>query len=53
LIGCQTNKHKAKQLHCFHCRHGFQSQELLDEHNEKGCMAVEGQQIQMPTIYNL
>ena len=53
LIGCQTNKHKAKQLHCFHCRHGFQSQELLDEHNEKGCMAVEGQQIQMPTISNL
>ena len=49
LIGSQTNKHKAKLHHCFHCRHGFQSKELLDEHNEKGCMAVEGQQIEMPS----
>ena len=50
LIGCQTNKHKAKVYHCFHCRHGFESQELLDEHIEKGCMAVEGQQIEMPSF---
>ena len=49
LIGSQTNKHKAKLHHCFHCRHGFQSKELLDEHNEEGCMAVEGQQIEMPS----
>ena len=53
LIGCQTSKHKAKLYHCFHCRHSFQSQELSDEHNEKGCMAVEGQQIQMPTVHNI
>ena len=48
LIGCQTNKHKANVYHCFHCQHGLQSQELLDEHNGKGCMAVAGQQIEMP-----
>ena len=48
MYSSKTNKHKAKVYHCFHCRHGFQSQELLDEHNEKGCMAVEGQQIEMP-----
>ena len=50
LIGSQTNKKKAKMFHCFHCRHGFISQALLDEHNEKGCMAVEGQRIVMPTF---
>ena len=48
LTGSQTNKHKAKLYHCFHCRHGFQSQELLDKHNEKGCMAVKGQRVEMP-----
>ena len=48
LIGSQTNKRQNKKYHCFHCKHGFQSQALLDEHNEKGCMAVEGQQIEMP-----
>jgi hypothetical protein len=36
-------------FHCFHCRHGFISQALLDEHNEKGCMAVEGQIVEMPS----
>ena len=48
IIGSQTNKMKAKKHHCFHCQHGFLTKELLDEHVEKGCMAVEGQQIQMP-----
>ena len=50
LIGTQTNKKKAKMFHCFHCRHGFISQALLDQHNEQGCMAVEGQRIVMPTF---
>ena len=49
VIGSQTNKHKAKLFHCFHCRRSFQSQALLDERNEKGCMAVEGQRIEMPS----
>ena len=48
IIGSQTNKMKAKKHHCFHYQHGFLTKELLDEHVEKGCMAVEGQQIQMP-----
>lgn len=37
-------KDKTKKCLCFHCRHGFQSQELW-----KGCVAVEGRQIEMPT----
>ena len=48
LIGSQTDKKTFKLHHCFHCKHGFQSQALLDQHNEKGCMAVEGQRIEMP-----
>ena len=52
LIGSQTNKTNSKKYHCVHCRHGFLTQNLLDEHNEKGCMAVEGQQIEMPTPYD-
>ena len=49
LIGSQTNKKKIKKYHCHHCLHGFQSEELLKQHEEKGCMAVEGQQVEMPT----
>ena len=48
LIGCQTSKKKAQKHHCFHCGHGFQSEDLLEEHIEKGCMAVEGQTVEMP-----
>ena len=48
LIGSQTNKKKAKMHHCFHCKHGFITKDLLDEHTEKGCMAVEGQRVEMP-----
>ena len=43
LIGTQAQKH-----HCFHCGHGFQSEDLLKDHKEKGCMAVEGQTFEMP-----
>ena len=49
LMGSQTSKDKSKKYHCFHCQHGFQSEQLLNQHNEKGCMAVEGQQIEMPS----
>ena len=49
LMGRQTNnKHKEKLHHCFHCNHGFKTKELFEEHNEKGCMAVEGQRVEMP-----
>jgi len=47
LIGSQTNKMKAKKFHCKNCLHGFGSEVLLKKHYENGCMAVEGQQIQM------
>ena len=49
LMGSQTSKDKTKKYHCFHCQHGFQSEQLLNKHNEKGCMAVEGQQVVMPS----
>ena len=49
LIGSQTNKRGNKKYHCHHCLHGFKSEELLKQHEERGCMAVEGQQIEMPT----
>ena len=48
LMSSQTNNKHIKKYHCFHCQHGFQSQKLLDQHTEKGCMAVEGQQVEMP-----
>ena len=48
LIGCQTNKMKAKKFHCHTCLHGFGSEELLEKHITNGCLAVEGQQIEMP-----
>lgn len=41
-MGNQTKK--IKKYHCFHCSRGFQSQQHLNQHTEKGCMAVEGQQ---------
>ena len=47
LIGTQTNKMKAKKFHCHHCLHGFKTEVLLQQHEERGCMAVEGQQIVM------
>ena len=44
----QTNKKKSKKYHCRHCLHGFMSEELLNNHVERGCLAVEGQKIEMP-----
>ena len=48
LMSSQTNKMKAKKCHCRTCSHGFQSEELLKQHEEQGCLAVEGQKIEMP-----
>ena len=47
LVGSQTNKMKAKKHHCKHCLHGFTTQELLKKHEDKECMAVEGQEVVM------
>ena len=49
LMFSQTNKKKVKKFHCKNCLHGFGSEDLLNKHNENGCMAVEGQQIKMAT----
>ena len=48
LMSSQTNKMKAKKYHCRTCSHGFKSEELLKKHEEQGCLAVEGQKIEMP-----
>lgn len=43
LIGKQTNKKKIQKHHCFHCGRGFMNEELLKQHEEKGCMATKEQ----------
>ena len=48
LMSSQTNKKKVKKYHGRTCSHGFQSEELLKQHEEQGCLAVEGQKIEMP-----
>ena len=48
LMSSQTNKMKAKKYHCRTCCHGFKTEELLNKHIEGGCLAVEGQKIEMP-----
>jgi hypothetical protein len=48
LISNQYNKHNEKKQICPHCLRGFQSKDTLIKHIDRGCLAVEGQQIQMP-----
>ena len=48
LVGCQYDKHKQKKQICPHCLRGFQSIDTLNKHIDRGCLAIEGQQIQMP-----
>ena len=43
----KTNKKHITKKHCRFCSHGFQSEELLKKHEEQGCLAVEGQKIEM------
>ena len=50
LMGSQTNKTNRKKHHCRTCSHGFKSEELLKQHEEQGCLAVEGQEIKMPEV---
>ena len=49
LLNSQKSKFHNKSYFCKYCHNGFGSQELLNKHYEKGCMEVEGQQIEMPT----
>ena len=48
-----TNKSKFrnKSYFCKYCHNGFGTQEVFNKHYDKGCMEVEGQQIEMP-IYS-
>ena len=49
LFNSQKSKFRNKSYFCKYCHNGFGTQELLNKHYEKGCMEVEGQQIEMPT----
>ena len=49
LLNSQKSKFRNKSYFCKYCHTGFGTQELLNKHYEKGCMEVEGQQIEMPT----
>ena len=51
LINSQKRKHDGKWYFCKYCNHGFSTEKLLNEHNEKGCMGVEGQQKVMPKTH--
>ena len=48
LISKQTNNANRRKHHCKYCLHGFTTEELLKKHNENGCLAVEGQTVEMP-----
>ena len=48
LVGYQYNKNTKKKQICPHCLRGFQNIETLKSHIANGCLAIEGQQIQMP-----
>ena len=49
MVGCQYNKTTKQKQICPHCLRGFQSIDTLNkQHIEHGCLAIEGQRIQMP-----
>ena len=47
-MNTQYNKNTKKKHLCPHCLKGFQSIDTLTKHIDHGCLAIEGQQIQMP-----
>ncbi len=48
LLSPQKDKHKHKMHMCNHCQRGLRTREALGAHLEKGCYAIEEQQISMP-----
>ena len=48
LMGSQANKHKEEKHYCNYCDRAFSSKKVLENHYEKGCLAVEGQKFTMP-----
>ena len=49
LLNSQKSKFRNTSYFCKYCNNGFGTQELFNKHYDKGCMGVEGQQIEMPT----
>ena len=47
----KKSKFRNKSYFCKYCHNGFGTQEVFNKHYDKGCMEVEGQQIEMP-IYS-
>ena len=48
LLSSQYNNHGHKTHFCRMCYHGFTTAELLNNHIENGCVAMEGSQIVLP-----
>ena len=48
LLNCQINKNEKLKHICRYCTTAFSRKDLLDKHIEKGCMAIEGQNIKLP-----
>ena len=48
LLNCQINKNEKSKHICRYCTTAFSRKDLLDKHIEKGCMAIEGQNIKLP-----
>ena len=49
LLNSQKSKFRNASYFCKYCHNGFGTQELFNKHDDKRCMEVEGQQIEMPT----
>ena len=49
LLNSQKSKFHNKSCFCKYCHNGFGSHGLLNRHCDKGCMEIEGQEIEMPT----
>ena len=47
LVGKQTNKNEHKLHHSPYCSHGFKHKHLLDNNLHTGCLAVEGQSVEL------
>ena len=48
LLNIQLNNDNNSKHICRYCHRPFCNKKVLDKHLEKGCMAVEGQQIKLP-----
>ena len=49
LLNPRKGKFRNKSYFFNYCHNGFGTQELFNKHYDKGCMEVEGHQIELPT----